>query len=97
MQEFIDKTSTQEGTKINRKTLMAVQGFQKNNTIIVEDENGNYNIHTVNPETNHELTVKVMDNPDDSMTVVETFVGEKTITKTTTISSNMENISEVVL
>ena len=96
MQEFIDKTSTQEGTKINRKTLMAVQGFQKNNTMIVEDENGNYNIRAVNPETNHELTVNVIENQDDSITVVETFVGEKTITKTTTISADMEIINEVI-
>ena len=85
MVDFKDKTSEQEGTKINRNALMAIQGFQaktiKFNTdgsIVETNSNG------------HTLTTTFGTN-----TVVEKFVGEKAITKTTTFNSD-GSISEVI-
>lgn len=86
MQDFIDKTTEQSGTKIDRKALMAIQGFIGNSVSF--DSNGNV------VETNadgHTLTTTF--NSDGS--IVETFVGEKTITKTTRFNSN-GSISEVI-
>ena len=86
MIEFIDKTSEQNGTPINRENLMAIQGFQAKTT--------KFNADGSITETNsdgHTLTTTF--NADGSIT--ETFVGEKTITKTTSFESD-GNISEVV-
>ena len=74
MQEFIDKTSTQEGTKINRKAMMAVQGFQGINTVF----NSDGSITETNSD-GHTLTTTF--NADG--TITETFTGKKTITKNT--------------
>lgn len=75
MYEFIDKTNEVPGTKINRKALMAIQGFigmttekVDSNTILQTNADG----HTL-------LTVK---QPDGS--IVQTFTGDKIITKTIT-------------
>ena len=95
MIEFIDKTSEQSGTPINRENLMALQGFENNNVDIVENYDGSYTITEVNND-NHELIVNVVENEDGSTTAVETFVGEKTITKTTTINADGTQISGVV-
>ena len=74
MIDFIDKTSEQNGTPINRENLMAIQGFQAKATT--------FNADGSITETNSDgdiLTITF--NSDGSIT--ETFTGEKTITKTT--------------
>ena len=78
MKEFIDKTTEQNGTNINRESLMAIQGFQSktivinNNTIIETNSDG------------HTLTTTF--NDDGSIT--EVFSGIKTITLKTTFTEN---------
>lgn len=85
MIEFIDKTSDRNGTPINRKVMMAVQGFVGCETVINAD--GSIT------ETNADGEVKTtLFNPDGSIT--EMFVGEKEITKTTTFDSG--KIKEVI-
>ena len=37
MFEFIDKTSSKNGTSINREAMMAIQGFISMNTVFKED------------------------------------------------------------
>lgn len=74
MKDFIDKTSTQKGTPINRSNLLAIQGFEA--VDIVFWSNGNI------VETNsdgHTLTTTF--GSDGS--IKETFVGSRTITRTT--------------
>lgn len=86
MIEFIDKTAEADGTKINRKNLMAIQGFIGMTTAYTGDD--------VVTETNSEGQTKTTTfNPDGS--IVEVFTGDKTITKTTTIDSN-GNVTEVL-
>ena len=85
MIEFIDKTSEQNGTPINRENLMAIQGFQAQNTV--------FNIDGSITQTNsagQTLTTTFGEN-----TIIETFVGEKTIAKTTTFNAD-GSISEVI-
>lgn len=79
MYEFIDKTSTSEGTKINRNAMMAIQGFESVDTTF----NADGSITEKNSEE-HTLTTKF--NGDGSIT--ETFVGTKTITKTTAFNED---------
>ena len=79
MYEFIDKTSTVKGTKINRTAMMAIQGFESVDTTF----NADGSITEKNSE-GHTLTTKF--NDDGSIT--ETFVGEKTITKTTAFNED---------
>lgn len=78
MKEFIDETSTVNGTPINRASLMALQGFQAKTTTISED--GKTIIET--NSDGHTLTTVISDTR-----IIETFVGNKTITKTTDIVS----------
>ena len=86
MIEFIDKTSEQNGTPINRENLMAMQGFVANNTV--------FNADGSITETNGKgETLTTTFNDDGS--IVETFVGEKTITKTT-IFNDDGSITEVI-
>ena len=86
MKEFIDKTSTQSGTPINRANLMAIQGFMAKSTTFNAD--GSITEQNSSGET---LTTKF--NADGSIT--ETFVGTKTIIKTTTFNSD-GSITEVL-
>lgn len=86
MQEFIDETSEKQGTPINRKNLMAIQGFINQNTTV----NADGSIVQVNSD-GQRLTTTF--NDDGSIT--ETFVGEKTITKTTSFGLD-GSISEVI-
>lgn len=74
MIEFIDKTTEQNGTPINRENLMAIQGFVANNTV--------FNVDGSITETNDNGEVLTTRFNEDG-TISETFVGEKTITKTT--------------
>lgn len=96
MVEFIDKTTEQSGTPINRETLMGVQGFLDNNVTITRDSNGGYTITTIMPKSGHKLTATLVEKPDGSMTVTEVFEGEKIMTKTTTINAEMNSIEEVI-
>ena len=97
MIDFIDKTSEQEGTPINRDNLMAMQGFIANNTIfntdgsITETNSKGEVLTTVFSPINISVLTTVF-NEDGSIT--EIFMGEKTITKTTSFSGN--TISEVI-
>lgn len=85
MIDFKDKTSEEKGTPINRKNLMAIQGFIGMTT----EKQADGSILQTNAEGQTLLTVK---NDDGSIT--QTFTGEKVITKTITISGNI--ISEVI-
>lgn len=86
MVEFIDKTSTQSGTPINRANLMAIQGFVAKNTTF----NADGSITETNAR-NETLTTTF--NSDGSIT--ETFKGSKTITKKTSFGSDGK-ITEVI-
>ena len=83
--EFIDKTTEQNGTPINRENLMAMQGFIANNTV--------FNADGSITETNGKGEVLTTVFNDDG-SITETFVGGKTITKTIVFSGN--TISEVI-
>lgn len=86
MVDFIDKTSEQNGTPINRENLMAMQGFIATNTV--------FNVDGSITDTNGKgETLTTVFNADG--TITETFVGEKTIIKTTTFNSD-GSISEVI-
>lgn len=86
MTDFIDKTSEQNGTPLNRENMMALQGFQAKTTVFNSD--GSIT------ETNSKGDILTTTfNADGSIT--ETFVGEKTITKTTTFNAD-GSISEVI-
>lgn len=85
MIDFKDKTSEEKGTPINRKNLMAIQGFIGMTTEKQDDGS----ILQTNADGQTLLTIK---NADGSIT--QTFTGEKVITKTITISGN--TISEVI-
>lgn len=86
MVDFIDKTSEQRGTPVNRVKLMAMQGFEAKTTV--------FNADGCITETNADgETLTVGFNADGSIT--ETFVGEKTITKKTSFNSD-GSITEVV-
>ena len=77
MIDFIDKTTEQNGTPINRENLMAMQGFiSKNNSFV-----GSAFIETNN---NGETLVTAI-YPDR---YVITFSGDKTITKTIFVEMN---------
>lgn len=86
MIDFIDKTSEQSGTPVNRKNLMAIQGFIGNNTVFNTDGS----ITETNSDGQTKTTVF---NADGSIT--ETFVGNKTIIKTIKFN-NDGSITEVV-
>jgi len=83
--EFIDKTSTAEGTSINRQAMMAIQGFIAQTTVF----NADGSITETNGLGQTKTTVF---NADGSIT--ETFTGTKTIVKTTTFDEN--TIQEVI-
>ena len=85
MVDFIDKTEGADGTPLNRENLMAIQGFDFED-VEIEENNGVTTITQVNG-SGQTLTVEIKENEDGSMTITETFVGEKTITKTTNINA----------
>lgn len=87
MKEFIDKTTERSGTPINRKNMMAIQGFEALHTTFSED-GGKITSTNADGET---LTTTF--NADGS--IVEVFEGEKTITKTTTFNPD-GSIDEVI-
>lgn len=86
MKEFIDKTAGQSGTKINRKNMLAIQGFLNNTTVFQGDN------RIIETNSDGE-TLTTIFNSDG--TITEIFVGEKTITKTTSFLED-GSISEVL-
>lgn len=74
MKEFIDKTAGQSGTKINRKNMLAIQGFLNNTTVFQGDN------RIIETNSDGE-TLTTIFNSDG--TITEILQGEKTITKTT--------------
>lgn len=86
MKDFIDKTSTTAGTDINRAALMAIQGFKAQSTVI----NSSGTVITETNDEGHTLTTQIGAN-----VITETFVGKKTIIKTTTFNSD-GSVSEVI-
>ena len=90
MIEFIDKTSEQAGTPINRKNFMALQGFEAQTTTFNEDGS-----ITETNAMGHTKTTTFGVDAEGNSTVKETFVGEKTITKTTTFNQD-GSVSEVI-
>jgi hypothetical protein len=73
MKDFVDKTEATPGTPINRAALMAIQGFDGKTTTFNEDGS----ITETNAFGETKTTTFLSDR------IIETFVGEKTITKTT--------------
>lgn len=86
MKEFIDKTPENNGTPINRESMMALQGFIGKTTIFNDDGS----ITETNAD-GHTKTTKF--NDDGSIT--ETFVGEKTITKRITFNNDRSITEEI--
>ncbi len=86
MIEFIDKTSERAGTPINRETLMALQDFISKDIV--------FNADGSITETNNKGETLVTVFADDG-SIVQTFTGEKIITKTT-IFNDDGSISEVI-
>ena len=87
MKEFIDKTSEQSGTPINRASMMSVQGFQAKTTTFSADGK------TITETNSDGHTLVTTFNDDGSIT--ETFTGEKTITKKTIFNPD-GSITEVI-
>ena len=87
MIDFIDKTTEQAGTPINRNNLMAIQGFQAQTTVFNSDG-------SIVQTNSANQTLTTVFNSDGSIT--ETFVGDKTISKKTTFNSD-GSIMEVIL
>lgn len=87
MKEFIDKTSSEKGTPLNRATMMAIQGFETKTTVFNDD--GSI------VETNSNGETKTTEFISDG-SIVETFVGEKTIRKTTKIGYSESGLMEIV-
>ena len=85
MIEFTDKTAEENGTPINRENLMAIQGFQAQNTVF----NADGSIVQTNA-AGHTLTTTF-----EGSTITETFTGAKTIVKKTTFNED-GSITEVI-
>lgn len=91
MIDFIDKTTEQNGTPINRANLMAIQGFQAQTTVFNVN---NGRVVSIVQTNSANQTLTTVFNSDGSIT--ETFVGDKTISKKTTFNSD-KSITEVLL
>ena len=76
MIDFIDKTSEQNGTPINRGNLMAIQGYQN------EDVTFGNTITKINDKGETE-TITFLGNQ-----IIKRFVGEKTVNQTITFNEN---------
>ena len=87
MYNFKDKTDLEDGTWINRRALMAVQGFFGTTTT--------FNSNGTITETNQDGDVLVT-TFNNNGTITETFTsGTQVITKTTTFN-NDGSITEVI-
>lgn len=86
MIEFVDKTTTQSGTPINRANLMALQGFVAKTTVFNSDG-------SIVETNNKGETLTIVFNSDGSIT--ETFKGKYTMTKVTSFDAD-GNVVEVI-
>lgn len=77
MRDFIDKTASKSGTKINRSAMLAVQGYQKESVVFGENSI---------VKTNDKNEVETITFPNN--TIKKVFVGEKTVTQTITFTEN---------
>ena len=92
MVDFKDKTGEENGTPINRKHLMAMQGFIATETSPpTKNESGEVQIIQTNVETGEQLITTFKLNGQ----IEEKFIGGKTITKTITFNTD-GSISEVI-
>lgn len=89
MIDFIDKTSEQNGTPINRENMMALQGFVASTTVFQSDGT----ILQTNANTGHHLWTQFQD--DGSIKQVFKGTNNKYISKTTTFNAN-GSITEVI-
>ena len=81
-----------EGTNLNRENLMAMQGFVATKTAPpTKNEFGEEQIIQTNVKTNEQLVTTFKSNGQ----IEEKFIGEKTITKTTTFNDD-GSILEVI-
>ena len=87
MYEFIDKATGVQGTPINRKTMMAIQGFIGGTVQFLADGR----IVQANSDGNGIVTIF---NDDGSIT--EVFTGQKTMTKKTTFNAD-GSITEAII
>ena len=93
MKEFIDKTSEENGTPINRENMMAVQGFSNCNTYEDINELGEKQIIKDYVDRNEKLiTTFKLDGQ-----IEEKFIGKKTITKTYSFGTGNNISTEVIL
>ena len=92
MKEFIDKTSEQSGTPINRINLMAIQGFSNCNIYEDVNELGEKQIIEDYIDRNEKFITTFKSNGK----IEEKMAGEKTITKTSSFGVG-GNISMEVL
>ena len=77
MIEFIDKTSEQLGTPINRENMMGLQGYVAESVVFGENSI---------TRTNSKGEVETATFGENTITKV--FVGDKTITQTVTFTEN---------
>lgn len=103
MKEFIDKTSAQDGTLLDRKNLMAMQGFFDNSiNISIKSVYKGYvvEIKENNVKNNEKLTtIAEFDSAGNLTSLSEELIGVKTIKKNINVAViNIENaiISEVL-
>ena len=82
----LDDDAEVDGTPLNRENMMAIQGFEAKRTV--------FNADGSITETNSKDETLTTTFPDEN-TVIETFVGEKTITKTTKFNDD-GSITEVL-
>ena len=85
MIEFVDKTAEKKGTDINRKNMMAVQGFLNSSFNIINGE-------IIETNENNEVLLTKMENGK----IIEIFNGEKQIKKTTYFDFQTNSIKEVL-
>lgn len=86
MRDFIDKTSTQSGTPLNRDYMLALQDFD-GKTVILKDDGTIVETNSLG----HTRTITVNDT-----IITEIFSGDRTVTKTTRIDLLDNMISEVL-
>jgi hypothetical protein len=77
LKEFIDKTTEQSGTPINRANMMAVQGYGAESVVFGEN--------TI-IKTNNDGEIETTTFAENQ--IVKTFSGEKTIVQTITFNEN---------
>ena len=92
MIDFIDKTSVQNGTPINRENLMAIQGFSNCNTYEGVNELGEKQLIENYVDRNEKFITTFKANGE----IEEKLVGEKTITKTCSFGVGYNISTEVI-